>query len=111
MSIQDEIGALKATLVREVNKEQPITVAQALQLVNIISQLGGLTLQDVCDNDNTAESISISGVLGLSVDGVSFTSNQLNDVGLLANEPLTPNANIVLYLNGTPYRVAAQIIP
>lgn len=110
MSIQNNLDALKATLVGIPNKSQPITVAQAITLSNLLLELYGAiqsvevpTLQEVLDEGNTAD-------IGLTVASITLgETSELSSIGLLGEAVLTPNGVLTLVVSGVEVKVSAEI--
>lgn len=110
MSIQSNLDALKATLVKIPNKSQPITVEQAITLSNLLLELYGAiqsvevpTLQEVLDEGNTAD-------IGLTVAGITLgETSELSSIGLLGEEPITTNGILRLVIGGVEVKVSAEI--
>jgi len=110
MSIQNNLDALKATLVGIPNKSQPITVAQAITLSNLLLELYGAiqsievpTLQEVLNEGNTAD-------IGLTVAGITLGgTSELSSIGLLRGEPLIANGILSLVVSGVEVKVSAKI--
>lgn len=95
MSIQNNLDALKATLVGIPNKSQPITVAQAITLSNLLLEMYGAiliipTLDEVTTAGNTTNNDIISGLVKLSsADGIVYTYT----VNLSYSSPASAIAN------------------
>lgn len=110
MSIQNNLDALKATLVGIPNKSQPITVAQAITLSNLLLELYGAiqsvegpTLQEVLDEGNTAD-------IGLTVASITLGGeSELSSIRLFGAEPLIPNGILRLVIGGVEVKVQAEI--
>lgn len=109
MSIQNNLDALKATLVRIPNKSQPITVAEAtilsdllLELYGAIQSISAPDLQTVLDTGNISDT-------GMTVGSITLGStNELSGVVTAATASLTPNAVVELTIDGFVHKIAAQ---
>lgn len=109
MSIQSNLDALKATLMRATDKNQPITVSEALVLSNLLLELYGAiqsipvpALDEVLLAGNTSEE-------GASIGFINVGSTaDLSGITVGADSPVTQNATVTMVIGGTSYTFGVQ---
>jgi branched-subunit amino acid transport protein len=110
MSIQSNLDALKSTLLRETNKNQPITVGQAIVLSDLLLELYGAiqsinlpTLDAVLEAGNTSD-------LGASIASITVGgTSALSSIGILGDEPVVTNGLVRLVIGGSVCKLSAEI--
>lgn len=110
MSIQSNLDALKSTLLRETNKNQPITVGQAIVLSDLLLELYGAiqsipvpTLDEVLEAGNTSD-------LGAGVASITVgRTSALSSIGILGDEPIVTNGLVRLVIGGVECKIEAQV--